>query len=149
MDSSQLSPSLYVTLGWKDSPCLKSFPRSNPCSINGGGSEGDRGQVTKAWSSCLKMGQLFFFLIFICFFIWLREIFDLLDSLVAVHRLSRSTACRILVPWPGIKPTVPILHGGFTTTGQPGKPQDTTILKGLCNNSLLEIFDSHWLPRNS
>ena len=31
-------------------------------------------------------------------------------------------ACRILVPRPGIEPESPALHGGFSTTGPPGKP---------------------------
>ena len=31
-------------------------------------------------------------------------------------------ACGILVPWPGIKPASPTLHGGFLTTEPPGEP---------------------------
>ena len=42
-------------------------------------------------------------------------------SVVVVHRLSRLTACRILVPQPGIEPTSPALEGGFFTSGPPGK----------------------------
>ena len=43
------------------------------------------------------------------------------ESPVAVHRFSRSAACGILVPRPGIKPTSPALQGSFLTTGPPGK----------------------------
>ena len=42
-------------------------------------------------------------------------------SLVAAHRLSCPTACRILVPCPGIEPMSPALEGRFLTTGPPGK----------------------------
>ena len=40
-------------------------------------------------------------------------------SLVALHWLSCSVACEILVPRPGIEPQ---LQGGFLTTGPPGSP---------------------------
>ena len=42
-------------------------------------------------------------------------------SLVVVHGLSCPTACGILVPRPGIEPMPPVLEGGFSTTGPPGK----------------------------
>ena len=42
-------------------------------------------------------------------------------SVVAVHRLSCSTACGILVPPAGILPKFPALQGRFLTTGPPGK----------------------------
>ena len=41
--------------------------------------------------------------------------------LVVVHRLSCPVACGILVPGPGIEPTLPVLTGGFSTTGLPRK----------------------------
>ena len=43
------------------------------------------------------------------------------SSIVVVCGLSCPTACRILVPPPGIEPTFPALEGGFFTTGPPGK----------------------------
>ena len=36
-------------------------------------------------------------------------------------------ACRILFPWPGIKPTSPALEGRFLTTGLPGKPHSSSF----------------------
>ena len=44
-----------------------------------------------------------------------------MGSLVADHRHSCSTACGILVPWPGMKPTYPALQGEFLNTELPGK----------------------------
>ena len=44
-------------------------------------------------------------------------------SVVVVHGLSCSTACRIL-PGPGLKPLSPALAGGFLTTVPPGKSQE-------------------------
>ena len=43
-------------------------------------------------------------------------------SVVAVLRLSCSTACGILIPQPSIKLMSPALQGKFLTTGLPGKP---------------------------
>ena len=42
---------------------------------------------------------------------------------------SCSTACRILVPWPEIKPLFPALQGGLLTTGSPGKSKRGPDLK--------------------
>ena len=42
-------------------------------------------------------------------------------SVAVVQRISCSTACGILVPWPGMEPVSPALVGGFLTTGPPGK----------------------------
>ena len=44
-----------------------------------------------------------------------------MDSLVAALRLSCSSACGILVLWPGIKPKFPALQGAFLTTRPPVK----------------------------
>ena len=46
---------------------------------------------------------------------------QLLDSLVAVVRLSCSLACGILVPQQGFKPVCPALQGRLLTSGPPGK----------------------------
>ena len=51
---------------------------------------------------------------------------------VAMHRLSCSVACGILVPQPGIKPSSPALKGGFLTTGPPRK-------------SLYVVIDLTWI----
>ena len=45
-------------------------------------------------------------------------------SLVIAPRLSGSTECGILVPWPGIEPMSPALEGRVWTTGAPGKSTD-------------------------
>ena len=45
-------------------------------------------------------------------------------SLVVVRRLSCPMAGGILVPWPGIRPTSPVLESRFPTTGSPGKSQE-------------------------
>ena len=45
-------------------------------------------------------------------------------SVVVVHGLSCSRACRILVPQPGMEVRSPALPSEFLTTGPPGKPQD-------------------------
>ena len=42
-------------------------------------------------------------------------------SVVVTGGLSCSTACGILVPWPGIEPSSPALQSWFLTTGPPGK----------------------------
>ena len=39
------------------------------------------------------------------------------DSVIAARRLSYSTGCGVLVPWPGIEPMPPALQGGFSATG--------------------------------
>lgn len=41
-------------------------------------------------------------------------------SLLVVHRLSCPAARRISDPQPQIKPTSPVLEGGFSTVGLPG-----------------------------
>ena len=48
------------------------------------------------------------------------------SSLDVARGLSCPAACGILLPWPGIEPTSPVLEGGFLTTGPSGKS-----LKGL------------------
>ena len=50
-------------------------------------------------------------------------------SVVAAHGLSCFTACRILVPRPGIKLMSPALAGRFSTTGPPGKSPFSLKLK--------------------
>ena len=42
-------------------------------------------------------------------------------SVVAVPGFSCSSACRILAPWPGIKPASPVLQDGFLTAEPLGK----------------------------
>ena len=44
-------------------------------------------------------------------------------SVVVAHGASCSTACRVLVPQPGIEPTSPPLQGVLLITGPPGKSQ--------------------------
>ena len=46
-----------------------------------------------------------------------------------VHRFSCSVACGILVPQPGIKPTSPVLQGGFLTTGPQWKSWRSNVLR--------------------
>ena len=60
---------------------------------------------------------------------------------VAMYRLSRSLACRILVPWPGIKPAFPALQGRFLTTEPPGSPF-FQFLKKVPLGSELDCLDS-------
>ena len=43
-----------------------------------------------------------------------------MGSVVVAHRLSSSVACGILVPQPGMHPSLPALEGGVLTTGPPG-----------------------------
>ena len=54
-----------------------------------------------------------------------------MGSVVAVLRLSCLAACGILVPWLGIDPVSPALHGGFLTTGTPEKSLLIFIKKEL------------------
>ena len=49
-------------------------------------------------------------------------------SLAVVPGLSRSEACGILVPQPGITPASPALEGGLLTTGPAGESPSTLIL---------------------
>ena len=42
-------------------------------------------------------------------------------SVVAIHELSYTMTCGILVPWPGIEPVCPESQGRLPTTGPPGK----------------------------
>ena len=49
-------------------------------------------------------------------------------SLIVVHGPSCPTACGILGPRPGIEPTSPVLEGGFSTTGPPGKSSMVVIV---------------------
>ena len=50
-------------------------------------------------------------------------------SVAVMCRLSCSVAPGILVSWPGIKPTAPALECRYLTTGPPGKPLDSLILR--------------------
>ena len=52
-------------------------------------------------------------------------------SAVAACRLSCPVACGILVPWPGIKPTSPILEGRFLTIVPTGKSCVNLFLESL------------------
>ena len=52
------------------------------------------------------------------------------DSLAVALGLSCSTASRTLVPRPGIKPTSPVLLGGFLTIGPTGKSPLVDFLAG-------------------
>ena len=56
-------------------------------------------------------------------FYWITLSFSLwhTGSVVSAFGLIFPTACGILVPWQGIKPTSPSFEGRFSTTGQPGK----------------------------
>lgn len=51
-----------------------------------------------------------------------HELWSTQASVAAVYRLSRLTACGIIVPGPGIEPVSPALAEGLLTTGPPGKP---------------------------
>ena len=66
----------------------------------------------------------FFVLWRVDFVLWPRAL-ERTGSVAAAHVLSSYcmglVACGILVPQPGIKPTSPVLEGGFLTTGPPGK----------------------------
>ena len=54
---------------------------------------------------------------------------------VAARGLSCSVAGGILVPQPGTEPVSPALHGGFLTTGPPGKsraPKQRKVTRETC-----------------
>ena len=69
--------------------------------------------------------------------------------------LSCPATYRILVPWPGIKPTSPELEGGFFTTGPPGKSlmwlswqifcSFTRIHKDQTKSQIWSIMSLSWL----
>ena len=52
-----------------------------------------------------------------------------------------SSACGILVSWPGLKFTSPTLQSGFSTTGPPGKSPDIQMVQLL---SCVWLFASPW-----
>ena len=68
---------------------------------------------------------------------------------MAVHRLSSSgvwtqelrslglVARGILVPRPGIEPKLPVLQGGFVTTGPPGKSPHAFL--NTCFNQIVNM----------
>ena len=59
---------------------------------------------------------------------------DLWGSFIAMHGFSScdsAPAHGILVPGPGIKPVSPVLQGGLSTTGPPGKFLKMIFLKYL------------------
>ena len=59
----------------------------------------------------------------------------------------RCTACRILVPQPGIEPAPPALEGGILTTGLPGKSLPNLVLNKarLCySTGILETLSRFW-----
>ena len=60
-----------------------------------------------------------------------------MGSVVAMLGLSCLAACGILVPWLGIEPTSPALHGGFLTTGTPEKSLLFYINKELLSTSTM------------
>ena len=51
-------------------------------------------------------------------------------SLVLAQGLSCLAVCGILVPWPGMEPTSPVLEGRFLTNGPPGKSWAKYISQG-------------------
>ena len=61
-------------------------------------------------------------------------------SVAVVFRLSCPTACGILVPGPGIGPTLPALEGRFPTTRPPGKSQFCFFLKNKVGGISLDSF---------
>ena len=94
------------------------------------------GQGSIAWqpweATCrnwhvLTYPLLFFFWRFIFFILifWLHWVFTMAHRLspVVVREPSCPAMCRILVPWPGIKPTSPALEGRLWTAGPPWKSQ--------------------------
>ena len=118
---------------------------------------------TSAWlpNTNLFSGTDSFF--FILFFVWLIDLPALglscstwgfccimrdlplqqLNSLVAVCKLSCSTACGILVSQAGIEPISPALQGRFLTTGPPGKSPGTAA---LASSSLYGTGTKHSSP---
>ena len=78
--------------------------------------------------------QFFLYICFICLFwsLWNGGIFHcgawtlvvswMWTSVVLALKLNHLVACRILVPWPGIKPASPALQGRYLPTGPSGKP---------------------------
>ena len=58
-------------------------------------------------------------------------------SVVPECGLTRSLACGILVPRPGIEPMSPALHGGFLTTGPPGR--SPTLLIGHSKDTIINV----------
>ena len=53
-------------------------------------------------------------------------------SVVAMHGLTCSTACGILVPRLGMEPMSSALQGRFSTTGPPGKsPPESFVVEAL------------------
>lgn len=64
-------------------------------------------------------------------------------SEVAVPRLSRPTACRILVPRPGIEPTCLALQGGLVSTVPPGKSPEAVPPTSVAYASLHGLY-VHW-----
>ena len=54
-------------------------------------------------------------------------------------------ACGILAPWPGIKPTTPVLEGKVLTTGPPGKSRWAFIYIALLSLSFFSLHFLFWL----
>ena len=52
-----------------------------------------------------------------------------MGSVVVARRLSCSVACGILVPQPGMEPSLPALEGGVLTTGSPGNSPTMGFLR--------------------
>ena len=61
-------------------------------------------------------------------------------SVAAVRRLSRPTACRILVPRPGIEPTSLALQGGFVTPVPPGRSLEAVLPTSAAYASLHGLY---------
>ena len=85
--------------------------------------------------------QFFLYICFICLFwsLWNGGIFHcgawtlvvsrMWTSVVLALKLNYLVACRILVPWPGIKPASPALQGRYLPTGPSGKPPSGVFLQ--------------------
>ena len=113
-------------------------------------------------SMYLKLYSFFFRFIYLC--IWLCQILaaahEILlchsGSFIVAHRLHCSTACRILVPWPGIEPASPALQGEFLTPGLPGKTLQHIFFlikfafstKRLVHSPLCELFAQDYSRRS-
>ena len=66
---------------------------------------------------------------------------ELADSVVTMHGLSCSAACKILVPWPRNDPESSVLQGEFLTTGPPGKfPLDFDWFAWMAHRSRGNVY---------
>ena len=111
--SFQIYVSFYLKLFFLVAPCLCRSARALCCCTQAFSGCGKQELLSSCSSRASHCGC------FSCCRVW--ALGHTWPTVVVAQGLNCSSACGILIPWPGIEPESPGLAGRFLTTGPPGK----------------------------